>query len=83
MSHEFRAPLGTSLMFLESVVKTGGLPDSAVDTLNVVIMQQTFLLSLVNCILDIKLIESGKFVENLESFNPLTVLHFIIAMFKP
>ena len=46
-------------------------------------MQLTFLLSLVNCILDMKLIESGEFVQKLEQFDPLTVLEFIIVIFKP
>ena len=59
ISHEFRTPLGTSLMFLESLVKTEGLPHSVLDKLNLIITQLTFLLSLVNSILDIKMIESG------------------------
>ena len=46
-------------------------------------MQLTFLLSLVNGLLDVKLIESGKFVPKLEMFNPLTVLEFIATIFKP
>ena len=45
-------------------------------------MQLTFLLSLVNGILDVKLITGGKYVPNLETFNPLQVLQFIIAIFK-
>jgi signal transduction histidine kinase len=59
MSHEFRTPLGTSLMFLENLMNTEGLPQSVLDKLNIIIMQLTFLLSLVNGILDIKMIESG------------------------
>ena len=59
MSHEFRTPRGNSLMFLENILQTEGLSPSAIDTLNIVIMQLTFLLSLVNNILDIKLIERG------------------------
>jgi len=61
ISHEFRAPLGTSLMFLETLVKREGLPSSVVNTLNLIIMQLSLLLSLVNDVLDIKMIEQGKF----------------------
>ena len=31
MSHEFRTPLGTSLMFLEDLMKTEGLPSSVLE----------------------------------------------------
>jgi signal transduction histidine kinase len=64
-------------------MKTEGLPLSVLETLQIIISQLTFLLSLVNNILDIKMIESGQFVAKLESFNPITVLEFIIAIFKP
>ena len=33
--------------------------------------------------LDIKLIEQGKFENKLQLFNPVEVLNFIIAMFRP
>ena len=46
-------------------------------------MQLTFLLSVVNGILDVKLIESGAFVPTLELFNPVAVLQFIITIFRP
>ena len=41
------------------------------------------LLCLVNDILDLKLIEAGKYEPRSEVFDPVSVLNFIIAMFKP
>ena len=61
MSHEFRTPLGTSLMFLEDLMKDEELKPSVLNTLNVIFSQLTFLLSLVNCVLDMKMVESGDF----------------------
>ena len=42
-----------------------------VRVLTLIITQLNLLLSLVNDVLDIKLIESGKFVPKFETFNPL------------
>ena len=61
MSHEFRTPLGTSLMFIENLVKDEEFQPHVLSTLSLVTTQLTFLLSLVNDILDIKLVESGNF----------------------
>ena len=83
MSHEFRTPLGTSLMFLEDLMKDEELKPSVLNTLNVIFSQLTFLLSLVNCVLDMKMVESGDFQPILEQFDPVAVLTFIIAIFKP
>ena len=41
------------------------------------------LLCLVNDILDLKLIEAGKYEPRNEVFDPISVLNFITAMFKP
>ena len=46
-------------------------------------MQLSMLLCLVNDILDIKMIASGKFNLKNEIFDPKAVFDFIIAMFKP
>ena len=47
-----------------------------------VIAQLNLLLSLVNGVIDIGSIVQQKFKEQLVTFNPLTVMHFIKAMFK-
>ena len=41
------------------------------------------LLSLVNDILDLKMIEQDKYDQKFESFDPTKTLEFIVAMFEP
>ena len=83
ISHEFRTPLGTSLMFLESLIDIEGLDPYILSTLKLIIMQLSLLLSLVNDVLDLKMIEQDKFDAKLENFNPMHILDFVTAIFKP
>ena len=62
ISHEFRTPLTTVLMFMESLL-TEKLSSSGRRLVKIMISQVNLLLSLVNDILDQKLIEEGKFVN--------------------
>ena len=41
------------------------------------------LLSLVNDVLDLKMIEQDKYAPKLERFKPKETLEFIVAMFQP
>ena len=47
-----------------------------------IIAQLNLLLCLVNDVLDIKLIQEGKFKPKLEKFEPKKLLDFIVAMFQ-
>jgi len=49
---------------------------------DLIISQLNLLLSLVNGVLDMKLIESGQFESKLEFFDPKQILIFIKAMFE-
>ena len=80
ISHEFRAPLSISLMFIERALKEITDPEMT-KQLQLVVAQLNLLLSLVHDVLDLKIIESGKFVRNSSLFNPVKTFDFIIAMF--
>ena len=83
ISHEFRTPLGTSLMFLENLMQFN-LGEDALSLINLVVSQLNLLLCLVNDVLDIKMIQSQKFEPKNDRFNPVKdVLQFIVAMFNP
>ena len=82
ISHEFRTPIGTSLMFLESLLLTGDLNRDSREIIRLVIVKLNLLLSLVQDILDIKLIEGGQFRSSSQTFCPLKELNFIVNMFK-
>jgi len=51
--------------------------------LTLIISQLNLLLSLVNDVLDLKMIQHGQFTAKFEHFNPAEILDFILAMFKP
>ena len=76
ISHEFRTPLGTCLMFLEGLLKKD-LPDSILRVLELIVSQLNLLLSLVNGVLDLKLLQEGKFTKQNTTFNPEDVFTFI------
>ena len=82
ISHEFRTPLSTSLMFLESLF-VESLSQSGQKLVKLVTMQINLLLCLVNDILDIKLIEENKFVQKMEIFSPQATFEFICNVFSP
>ena len=82
MSHEFRTPLSTSLMFLEGM--SGSIKDpEQIQVIALITTQLNLLLCLVNDVLDIKLIEAGKFEPKMQRFSPLKILKFIKDMFSP
>ena len=76
ISHEFKTPLGVSLMFLESILSTI-LTEDQRKSINMVISQLNLLLCLVNGVIDINAIEQGKFEKRAVSFKPLELLTFI------
>ena len=80
ISHEFRTPLGTSLMFLESLLKQD-LSENTRYVLLLIVSQLNLLLSLINDVLDMKLIKQGVFEQKMEEFDPREVFQFILAMF--
>ena len=81
ISHEFRTPISISLMFIESVL--GQIQDSEqANKLKLVVANLNLLLSLVHDVLDLKVIESGKFERNNSVFSPIDTLQFIKSMFQ-
>ena len=50
--------------------------------MQILISQINLLICLVNDILDCRLIEQGKFKQQLIRFNPIETFEFIISLFK-
>ena len=69
-------------MFLVRMIGSAQDPE-IVKVLALIIAQLNLLLSMVNDVLDIKLIESGNFTPKFETFNPLQTLQFIKDIFSP
>ena len=55
----------------------------AFQMITTVISQMQLMLSLVNGVMDIKLIEQGKFEVDCQNFNPANAFAFILAIFRP
>ena len=68
-------------MFLERLQLDISLSVSAIRIINLIVSHMNLLLSLVNDVLDIKMIKHDKFEAKSETFNPMNLLDFIIAMF--
>ncbi len=60
LSHEFRTPLSSSLMLLESLLQNA-LEESTREIIRVVISQINLLLCLVSDILDLKMLDQNKY----------------------
>ena len=80
ISHEFRTPLSTSLMFLANLLETN-LPQGTISVIQLIVSQLNLLLCLVNDVLDMKLIQEGVFKPKFERFQLQKTLDFIVAMF--
>jgi signal transduction histidine kinase/CheY-like chemotaxis protein len=85
MSHELRTPLnaiiGYSEMLLEEAEDTGGT--ALIPDVNKILTAGKHLLELINAVLDISKIESGKVELHLESFSVSELVSGILAVVKP
>lgn len=84
MSHELRTPLAAILGFSQLIDSSNPAPTPSQKRSNDQIMQAGwFLLDLINEILDLALIESGKLSLSLEPISLLKVLHECQEMIEP
>ena len=73
MSHEFRTPVSTCLMFITALLEM--LSDQkAIEICNIIKCQMSFLLSLINDMLDLKMNQQGKLLVKLEKFKPMDII---------
>ena len=69
VSHEFRTPIGTALMFIDLVIEIITQAE-ALRLLNIVKSSLNLLLSLVQDMLDLKMIKENKFKIQKSVFDP-------------
>ncbi len=81
MSHEIRTPLNAIIGYLNIARDCGGNPDKINECLNKGIDASSHLLSIINDILDISSIESGKLKIANEDFDFKHLLTGIVTMF--
>ena len=81
ISHEFRTPLCSCLLFLETILSMALLEKQRY-IIQMIYRQLNFLLSLVHDVLDLKLFElQGELIKKCEVFNPKSLFIFIMEMF--
>jgi len=81
MSHEIRTPL-SAILGLTEILKTKNLSGEEKEYIQLMYQSSKLLLSLVNDILDIDKIESGKMELSREQFSPRILFKNIINTFK-
>ena len=84
MSHELRTPLTSIIGFTNIVLKgwAGDVTDEQVKQLSIVFRSANLLLSLINDIIDVSKIETGKIDLMFEEFNYTDLLESLIKTFK-
>ncbi len=84
MSHELRSPLNAILGFAQLMESGTPLPTpTQKSSINQILQAGWYLLELINEILDLALIESGKLSLSMEPISLLEVLHDCQAMIEP
>ncbi len=78
MSHELRTPLNGIIGSANLILAEQNLPDKVKAQTNLQLYSSEHMLSIINDILDFTKIESGKMQLNLQPFNLLEALHFLI-----
>ena len=69
MSHELRSPLNAVLGFSQLMMRTKNLPTEHYENLGIINRSGSYLLTLINNILDLSKIEAGKITLNLQAFD--------------
>lgn len=85
MSHELRTPLNSIIGYTELVLTEEGLELDPVSrrNLEIVLKNARHLLALINDILDLSKIESGRTSLYIEPFDPQKALHGIVSIAEP
>ena len=84
MSHELRSPLNAILGFAQLMESSKPPPsESQIASINQILQAGWYLLELINEILDLALIESGKLSLSMEAISLSEVMHDCKAMIEP
>lgn len=83
MSHDIRTPMNAVLGFTTLLAKDAGNPDKVREYTRKIMASGQHLLSLINDILDVSKIESGKVVLNVEEFTLNNLVSSIDTIVRP
>lgn len=80
MSHELRSPLNAVLGFSQLMMRNQSLPTEHQESVSIINSSGSYLLTLINNILDLSKIEAGKTTLNLQAFDLYSLLDEIEDM---
>jgi len=83
MAHELRTPLNSIIGLSELILKESTSDESLKEKINLIYASGTQLMNIINDILDLNKIESGKMEVNCEEFSLKEVLDYIKNIVKP
>ncbi len=85
MSHELRTPLNSIIGLTDVLLreKSSSLDESTKEKLNIINLSGKQLLSIINDILDLTKIESGKMDIEIERFNIKDTIEYVASIIKP
>ncbi|MBD2464339.1 response regulator [Oscillatoria sp. FACHB-1407] len=83
ISHEFRSPLNTILGYTQLMSRDPLLKTEQLEYLNIINRSSEHLLTLINDVLEMTKIESGRLTLNETAFNLDTLVESIVAMMEP
>ena len=83
MSHELRTPLNSIIGFSQLLIMYEDLTENQQDSVSSIESSAQFLLDMINEILDIAKIESGKMEVHIKEINPIDVIQNSYAMLLP
>ncbi|WP_339907718.1 hybrid sensor histidine kinase/response regulator [Symmachiella dynata] len=79
MSHEIRTPMTAILGFAEVLRESNAHPDQ-IEAINTILRNGTYLLEIINDILDLSKIESGKIEVELMSVDPIQIVRDVTSL---
>lgn len=82
MSHELRTPMNAILGFSQIMARADSLPDKQRQSLGIILKSGEHLLSLINDVLDLSKIESGKIRAEISSFDLCELLDNLVTMLR-
>ncbi len=83
MSHELRTPLGSILSLTQYMISQPNTPDFVCETLDKIENSAHHLLGVINNILDLARIESGKMVPNIVHCVPASIIENALDLVEP
>jgi signal transduction histidine kinase len=83
MSHELRTPLGSILSLTQYLMTQPKTPEPMLETLGKIENSGHHLLGVINNILDLAKVESGKMEAHLSMFDPLNVIESALDLVAP